>query len=147
MRAAAVPDEMQKKLIESAIAARENAYAPYSHYKVGAALLCADGSIVTGCNVECAAFGVGQCAERCALTKAVSEGKHRFLAIAIAAALDSALDLAEEPYPTPCGACRQALREFVVPEDFPVLMARSPEDVRIMSLEELLPASFGPSAL
>ncbi|MDD5850164.1 MAG: cytidine deaminase [Firmicutes bacterium] len=142
-----IPEKTRQELIRQAFAARERAYAPYSHYKVGAALLCQDGTIVTGCNVECAAFGVGQCAERCALTKAVSEGERTFSAIAIAAALDSAVDLAEEPYPTPCGACRQGLREFVDPEAFQVIMARSLTDCRIMSLEELLPASFGPSAL
>ena len=142
-----IPEEARRELIQKALEVRGNAYAPYSHYKVGAALLTADGTIVTGCNVESAAFGVGQCAERCALTKAVSEGVREFRAIAIVAALDSALDLAKEPYPTPCGACRQALREFVDPERFPVLMARSLDDVRIMTLEELLPVSFGPSAL
>ena len=142
-----IPEEIQRELIQRAFEVRKNAYAPYSHYRVGAALLCADGTIVTGCNVEAAAFGVGQCAERCALTKAVSEGERAFAAIAIVAALDSAQDLSLEPYPTPCGACRQALREFVNPESFPVLMARSLDDVRIMTLEELLPVSFGPSAL
>ena len=89
-----IPEEVRRELIQKALEVRRNAYAPYSHYKVGAALLTADGTIVTGCNVESAAFGVGQCAERCALTKAVSEGVREFRAIAIVAALDSALDLA-----------------------------------------------------
>lgn len=142
-----ISEEMKGTLIDRAMEARKNAYAPYSHYKVGAALLCSDGTIITGCNVENAAFGVGICAERNALYHAVAEGHRSFQAIAIAAALDSATDLAEEPYPSPCGACRQGLREFADPDTFPVIMAKSRTDYRLMSLEELLPVSFGPADL
>ncbi len=131
-------------LIDCAIKARENAYAPYSGYCVGAALLCADGDIVTGCNVENASYGATNCAERTAVFKAVSEGKRGFSAIAIAGGKSGAEVL---DYAYPCGVCRQVLREFCNPSDLTVIVCRSREDYKLMTLEELLPNSFGPDNL
>ncbi len=132
------------RLIESAIEAREKAYAPYSGYCVGAALLCEGGEIVTGCNVENASYGATNCAERTAVFKAVSEGKHSFSAIAIAGGKSGAEAL---DYAYPCGVCRQVLREFCNPEDMTVVVCRSTSDYKVMTLAELLPNSFGPENL
>ena len=112
-------------------------YAPYSHFRVGAALECEDGSVYTGCNVENAAYGSSLCAERTALVKAVSEGRRRFVRLAVAG--DS------EDYCWPCGACRQMLREFGT--DLEVLAANREGAYVAISLEELLPHSFGPETL
>jgi len=120
-----------KELIERAKKARENAYAPYSKFKVGAAILTEDGEVYTGVNVENASFGLSVCAERVALFKAVSDGKRSFKAIAVVA--DT-----EEPVP-PCGACRQVLSEF---GDMEVIMANLKGDVKIARLRDLLPDSF-----
>lgn len=124
-----------EKLLETAIAMRRYAYAPYSRYAVGAALLCEDGRVFTGCNVENAAYGNTLCAERTALCKAVSEGERKFTAIAIAASGSA---------PFPCGACRQSLYEFA-----PKLRVLVTWDgnVRETTLEKLLPEGFGPSEL
>lgn len=119
-------------LIVAATQALENAHAPYSNYKVGAALLCADGSIFKGCNVENASFGLTNCAERTALFSAIAAGQTEFTAIAIAAS--------GEPAPFPCGACRQVLAEFCDP-DFPVYIKQS-EGYESIPLGELLPHSF-----
>ncbi len=134
---------MWDELILAALRARENAYAPYSNYLVGAALLAEDGEIVTGCNVENASYGAACCAERTAVFKAVSEGKRSFRAIAVAGGPDG-----REPtgYAFPCGICRQVLNEFAGPE-FTVIVAKSVSDYREYSLEELLPNSFGGEAI
>ncbi len=136
--------DIRNRLIASAIQARENSYAPYSGYCVGAALLCSNGTIVTGCNVENASYGATNCAERTAVFRAVSEGRRSFEAIAIAGgkAGSQELDLAY-----PCGVCRQVLREFCEPSRLTVIVCRSTEDYREMTLEELLPDSFGPDNL
>ncbi len=97
---------MDTKLFEKAVQAREAAYAPYSGYRVGAALLTEDGVVYTGCNIENASFGATVCAERVALFKAVSDGQKRFTAIAIAGGRDRVEEI------TPCGICRQTLSEF-----------------------------------
>lgn len=130
------------ELITKAREAREFAYTPYSNFKVGAALLTAENKIYTGCNIENAAYSPGNCAERTAVFKAVSEGKTNFKAIAIIAGKDAIKD-----YTSPCGMCRQVLREFVNPEEFVIIMARSEEEYKIMTLEELFPMSFGPADL
>lgn len=145
-----------RQLIETAFLARRNAYTPYSHYKVGAALLCADGSIVTGCNIENAAFGPTICAERVAVFKAVSEKKtgtagRNLQAIVIVGGLETE-DVTEEgqelsQYAFPCGVCRQVLREFVNPQEFTVITAKSIRNYHQMTLDELLPQSFGPDNL
>lgn len=142
----------KKKLISMAIEARNNAYAPYSGYFVGAALLCDDGSIYTGCNVENASYGASNCAERTAVFKAVSEGRRKFVAIAIAGgkktvAAQETAAAHETDYAYPCGICRQVLREFSDPEKMTVLVCKSVDDYKEMTLEELLPESFGPDHL
>ena len=123
------PDE----LIEAARKALDHAHAPYSGYKVGAALLCADGTVFSGCNVENASYGLTNCAERTAVFSAVAAGHTEFSALAIAAS--------KEPAPFPCGACRQVLVEFC-PPNLPVHVARS-EGFETLTLGELLPHQFG----
>ncbi len=158
-------------LIREAETARGNSYAPYSNYLVGAALLTADeghdgtgraaagtnGEVVRGCNIENSSFGGTNCAERSALFAAISNGHHAFRAICIVAGPDNEElyprggayrgDLDKLDYPTPCGICRQVLREFTDPKTFPVILAKNKEDYKIFSLEELLPLSFGPESL
>lgn len=133
-----------RELIQAAMEARERAYAPYSGYLVGAALLADDGEIFQGCNIENASYGATNCAERTAFFKAVSQGKRKFHAIAIVGGSrtvkqgDIFPDMAY-----PCGVCRQVMREFCGP-DFRILVGRSAEDYEEYTLEELLPKSFGP---
>lgn len=134
--------ELKIDLMEKAMEARKASYAPYSGYKVGAALLCEDGSIVTGCNVENASYGAANCGERTAVFKAVSEGKRRFSAIAIAGGKENSTD-----YACPCGICRQVLREFSDPKQMKVFICKSIKDYKEFTLEELLPESFGPENL
>lgn len=124
-----------KALIKSAEGAREKAYAPYSGFKVGAALLAADGTVYTGCNVENASFGATICAERTAFTKAVSEGSHSFKAIAIVGGAEN--DDKECP---PCGICRQFMSEFCG-SDFQIVL-KSGNEYKIFTLGGLLPSAF-----
>ncbi|MDD5939190.1 MAG: cytidine deaminase [Lachnospiraceae bacterium] len=132
-----------RHLIREAMAARENAYAPYSHYKVGAAILAQNGDVTRGCNVENASYSVTICGERNALFAAVARGERSFRAIALTAAPEGKDPWAEGvPYPSPCGVCRQALSEFTDPKTFAVILARSEEDYRVKTLEELLPDCF-----
>lgn len=133
-------------LVKKAMKAREHSYAPYSGYRVGAALLCKDGSIVTGSNIENASYGATICAERCAVFSAVASGKTDFAAIAIAGGADDETDELSD-YAYPCGICRQVLREFTDPKTFTVYVARSPRDITEHTLDELLPESFGPEKL
>ena len=126
-----------RDLIEAAKKASAHAYVPYSHFAVGAALECADGTVITGCNVENAALGSSICAERCAVLKAVSEGRRDFRRIAVYA--NSA------DYCTPCGACRQVLFEFA--PKLEVLCARGDNRYVSYHLSELLPHAFGPESL
>lgn len=119
------------ELIKAAQAAREHAYAPYSQFKVGAAVLGKSGKIYTGCNVENASYGLCNCAERTAVFKAVSEGEQLLLALAV---------VADTPRPVaPCGACRQVMAEFRINK---VIMSNIQGEQYITSLEELLPYSF-----
>ena len=120
------------RLIFVAKKAMERAHAPYSNYKVGAVLLCSDGTVFQGCNVENASFGLTNCAERTALFSAVAAGKKNFAAMAIAANAT--------PAPFPCGACRQVLSEFCGP-DFPVHVATT-DGHKTIALGELLPHAF-----
>lgn len=131
----------RKALIRAAFAAREYAYTPYSNFKVGAALLAKNGSVYTGCNIECATFTPTNCAERTALFKAVSEGVHEFAAVAVVGAKDGAPD--DALITSPCGVCRQMLYELGGP-DLRVIMAKSENDWQEMTLGELLPLGFGP---
>ncbi len=128
-----------EKLILAALDARKTAYTPYSHYRVGAALLASDGEIICGGNIENASYGATNCAERTAVFKAVSEGKRSFKAIAVAGGLEG-----EEPsdYAYPCGICRQVLSEFAE-KDFKVIVAKSVSEYQEYTLKELLPYSFG----
>ncbi len=129
------------KLIRAALAAREYAYAPYSRFAVGAALLGKSGRIYTGCNVECASYAPTSCAERTALCKAVSEGERSFAAIAVVGARTDGPD--DETVTSPCGVCRQMLYEFC-DQAMPVIMAKSETQYVERSLGELLPLGFGP---
>lgn len=127
------------ELITAALQARNMAYTPYSHYRVGAALLTADGKVYQGSNIENASYGATNCAERTAFFKAVSEGEHDFKAIAIAGGLEG-----ENPtdYAYPCGICRQVMQEFCR-DDFQVIVAKSTEEYQCYPLSELLPFGFG----
>ena len=124
---------MISELIEKALEAREKAYAPYSKFKVGAAVLTAGGKIYTGCNVENASYPVGICAERVAMSKAVADGEREFTVIAIVGS--------GENYCMPCGMCRQFMAEFCK-EDFEIIVAKSVDDYKIMKMGELLPYTF-----
>lgn len=138
-----VPHSVAKNLIREAIEAAEYAYTPYSHCHVGAALLTKNQKIYKGCNIENAAYGPTNCAERTAIFKAISEGEREFSAIAVVGGKNG---LITEFFP-PCGVCRQVIREFVDPKKFLVILARTEEDYVIFLLEELLPLSFGPEYL
>ncbi len=123
-----------RELAARAVQAREEAYAPYSKFRVGAALLGRSGKVYTGCNVENASFSATNCAERTAVFKAVSEGERQFEAIAITGG--------DGRYLSPCGVCRQVLSEFCDPDAFRVIMAADERDYRVMTLGELFPAPF-----
>lgn len=123
------------ELLEIARRRLENAHAPYSGYRVGAALLCSDGTVVTGCNVENTSYGLTNCAERTAVFTAIASGRKQFTALAIAAS--------DNPSPYPCGACRQVLAEFCG-DDFPVHVATT-EGYETITLGALLPSAFGAS--
>lgn len=126
-----------KRLVEAAKDARALAYAPYSKFKVGAALLTEEGKIFTGCNVENATYGATVCAERTALFKAVSEGFRHFKAIAIV--------FGETDMGVPCGICRQVIFEFGKSID--VVMANLNGEYEVQTIEQLLPKGFGPDNL
>ena len=130
-----------KELIEKAKKAAENAYVPYSGYTVGAALLSESGKVYTGCNIETAAYGPTNCAERTAFFKAVSEGKREFSAIAICGGKDGVI---EGLFP-PCGVCRQVMREFCE-DDFEIHLITK-EGIETYTLGELLPVSFAPQTI
>ena len=134
----------KSKLISLALEARQMAYTPYSHFKVGAALLTKEGKVYKGCNIENSGYTPTNCAERTAFFKAVSEGDYHFLAIAI---VGGAEDEKELDYCAPCGVCRQVMMEFCEPESFEIILAKNPEEYKVMTLEELLPMGFGPSNL
>lgn len=134
-----------KSLFEAALEARKQAYAPYSGFAVGAALLTAGGKIYTGCNIENAAYSPTNCAERTAFFKAVSEGERDFMAIAIAGG--PAEEIQPVDYCPPCGVCRQVMAEFCLPAEFCVYLVKSPLDYRRFTLTELLPEGFLPSSL
>lgn len=127
-----------------AVAARTTSYTPYSNFAVGAALLCDDGTVYTGCNIENAAFTPTVCAERTAFFKAVSEGKRAFHAIAVAGGR------AGEPPDeliSPCGVCRQVMMEFCGGQSFDIVLGNSAENTQVYRLEDILPLAFGPSYL
>lgn len=122
------------ELIEIARQYRENAYTPYSHFKVGVAVLAASGKVYGGCNIENSSYGLTNCAERTAIFKAVSEGEREFAALAVIADTDGPC--------SPCGACRQVIADFRIPR---IIMANLKGDVKTMTLGELLPFAFSDS--
>ena len=125
-----------RELVSLAVEMQQRSYAPYSHFPVGAALLCCDSTVFTGCNVENASFGATICAERTAVTKAVSEGALKFTAIAVVGSGSPAW---------PCGICRQVLNEFA--PDIKIYLTWNGDQVIETSLPELLPMGFGPKDL
>ncbi|MBD7915986.1 cytidine deaminase [Clostridium sp. Sa3CUN1] len=128
-----------KLLVEKAYEAQKFAYTPYSNFNVGAALLGTNGKIYLGCNIENAAFTPTNCAERTAFFKAVSEGQHEFLAIAI---VGNKADAKETEYCAPCGVCRQVIAEFCDPKNFKIYLAKNKDEFKEYTLEELLPLGF-----
>ena len=138
----AVDEEHAAMLADAAKQAMKLAYAPYSGYCVGAALLCSDESVYTGCNIENASFSATNCAERTAIFKAVSSGNLNFEAIAVCGGKGGELD--NEIF-APCGICRQVMREFCK-NDFTVLLVAK-DSIITRTLDELLPLSFGPERI
>jgi len=130
----------RSELIGLAIEARKKAYAPYSNFKVGAALLGKSGKVYTGCNIENAAYTPTNCAERTAFFKAVSEGEKEFSSIAIVGGASGK----ELEYCAPCGVCRQVMEEFCDSDSFEIIMAKSTEVYKVYTLRELFPDGFGP---
>ena len=126
-----------EKLMELAIEAMQHSYSPYSGYKVGAALLCEDGTVYQGCNIENAAFGPTVCAERTAVFKAIYDGHRDLKAIAVCGGKNGVITGA---FP-PCGVCRQVLREFC-DDDFEIYLAGDGEACQVFTLAQLLPSSF-----
>lgn len=135
--------DTDQQLIPLAIEAMGRAYAPYSGFRVGAALLASDGMVYQGCNIENAAYTPTNCAERTSFFKAVSEGQRTFDAICIVGGKDGVLT----DYTAPCGVCRQVMMEFCNPETFRVILAKSESDYRTFLLKDLLPMGFGPDNL
>ena len=126
-------------LIARAFEAQKRAYTPYSHFQVGAALLCEDGSVYGGCNIENASYGASNCAERTAFFRAVYEGKREFQAIAIVGKTEEAQEF---DFCAPCGICRQVMAEFCDPKKFQIILPRSLTEYKVYTLEELLPLGF-----
>lgn len=124
--------EIEKELVKKALEAREKAYAPYSNFKVGAALITKDKRIFTGCNIENASYGLSNCAERTAIFKAVSEGVKEIEAIAVVCG--------GETHCSPCGACRQVIAEFG--KDIKVIMANEKGEYTVSNIQQLLPGAF-----
>ena len=133
----------EQELIKQAFEARKMSYSPYSQFAVGAALLCKDGRVYSGCNIENAAYTPTNCAERTAFFKAVSEGEREFAKIAIVGGKGEEIT----DYCAPCGVCRQVMMEFVNPTEFQILLARSETNSKVYTLEELFPMGFGPENL
>jgi len=125
-------------LIKIASEIRSKAYCPYAGFAVGAALLCSDGSVYTGCNIENSAFSPTVCAERTAFFKAVSDGKTDFVKIAV---VGGNAEKDPENYCPPCGVCRQVMKEFCS-ADFEIIIAKNPDEYKLKKLSELLPESF-----
>lgn len=131
-----------KELITLAKEAAQKAYVPYSGYTVGAALLCKNGNVYLGCNIENAAYSPTNCAERTAFFKAVSDGEREFEAIAVVGGKNG--DFRE--FFTPCGVCRQVMKEFCE-KDFSILVGRNDEQYLKLTLEELLPFGFSSDSI
>ncbi|MBR0576627.1 cytidine deaminase [Proteiniclasticum sp. BAD-10] len=130
---------MYKELIEAALTARENAYVPYSQFKVGSAVLTEDGQIISGCNIENASYGATNCAERTAIFNAVSQGHRHIKALAVVG------DTSTFTYP--CGICRQVMVEFALNKDIPIIIVKNSEEYLVKTLEDILPGAFTKSDL
>ena len=128
-----------KELLAMAVKALKNSYSPYSNCRVGAALLCENGKVFTGTNIENAAFSPTICAERVAIFKAISEGEKSFSKIAVVGGKNGEINGVFAP----CGVCRQVLREFCK-DDFQIILGKSKEEYKLVTLKELLPLSFSP---
>ncbi len=128
-----------KELLSLAVNAMKKSYSPYSNCKVGAALLCKNGKVFTGTNIENASFSPTVCAERVAVFKAVSEGETEFSGIAVVGGKDGKIN----GIFAPCGVCRQVLREFC-DDDFSIILGESENEFKEVTLKELLPLSFSP---
>lgn len=137
-------EQWKHLLCQQAAQAREQAYCPYSHFAVGAALLAQSGKVYTGCNIESAAYSPSICAERTAFAKAVSEGEREFTAIAIVGGKEGEACKGECP---PCGVCRQVMMEFCDPETFLILLKKNDYEYKEYTLSKLLPFGFGPENL
>ena len=138
-----VAESVIDELVKKAFVMRQYSYAPYSGFKVGAALLTRSGSIYGGCNIENAAYGPSNCAERTAFFKAISEGEREFAAIAIVGGPEDGV----KDFCAPCGVCRQVMAEFCDAEEFYIILAKSLEEKKIFTLEQLFPESFSPRNL
>lgn len=132
------------KLLEEAKKARLMAYAPYSKFKVGAALLTKSGKVYYGCNIENAAYTPTNCAERTAFFKAVSEGETEFEKIAVVGAMEGR---EADNICSPCGVCRQVMMEFCNSKTFKIILANGKGNILVSSLDEILPYGFGPKDL
>ncbi len=125
-----------KALWKEAVEARKFSYSPYSKFKVGAALLCEDGTVIRGCNVENSAYGPTNCAERTAFFTAIANGQRDFKAIAVVGGEDDLVDC------YPCGVCRQVMSEFCYPDTFQIICGKTEEEIEVFSLKDLLPKGF-----
>lgn len=134
-----ISDEQKKELFTIAKHMLNFSYAPYSNFKVGAALITKDGKIFTGCNVENAAYGPSNCAERTAFFKAISEGELSFEGIMIVGGPNGII----KDYCAPCGVCRQVMMEFCNPEIFSIFLAKDENDIIEYKLKNLMPLGFG----
>ena len=134
-----ITNELKIQLFDKAKTMLNFSYAPCSHFHVGAALLTKDGKIYTGCNIENAAYGPSNCAERTAFFKAVSEGILKFDAIMVVGGPNGKI----KDYCPPCGVCRQVMMEFCNPDEFKIFLAKSKDDIVEYTLKELLPLGFG----
>ena len=140
----ALTKDQIRELAVKSLAGIKNSYAPYSHFHVSAVLLCGNGAVYTGNNIENAAYTPSVCAERCAFFKAVSEGERSFTAIAVVGGPEGA---SEFDWCAPCGVCRQVMKEFCQDDRFQIILARSVKEYKVYTLAELLPMGFGPDNL
>lgn len=125
---------MYKELIDAALAARENAYVPYSNFKVGSAVLMEDGSIFSGCNIENASYGATNCAERTAIFNAVSHGHTKIKALAVVGDPHN--------FTFPCGICRQVMVEFAENKEIPIIIIKNKDEYMVETMEDILPGAF-----
>jgi len=125
---------MYKELINAALAAKENAYVPYSNFKVGSAVLMEDGSIFSGCNIENASYGATNCAERTAIFNAVSHGHTKIKALAVVGDPHN--------FTFPCGICRQVMVEFAENKEIPIIIIKNEDEYMVETMEDILPGAF-----